>query len=217
MGVSWRMLEAPGAEALTGRGVYYGAAMTEALGCGGEIVYIVGAGNSAGQAAVFFAEHAARVVMLVRGDTLGAKMSRYLVDRIEDTDNIEVRLNAEIDACRGEGRLESLTIRDTGSGGTEDVDAHYLFVFIGAAPRTDWLEGIVARDERGYVLTGPDLDEERDLADWPLDRDPYLLEASVPGIFAAGDVRHESIKRVASAVGEGSVGIHFMHRYLASL
>jgi len=216
MGVAWNLLPAPGAEALSGRGVYYGAAMTEAMGCRGEDVYLVGAGNSAGQAALYLAEQARRVVMLVRGDSLGARMSQYLVRRLEATANVEVRLGASVSACRGDGHLEGITIRDEGTGRTEDVPARYLFVFIGAAPRTEWLKGAVALDPRGFVLTGPDL-AAGDLAGWPFERAPYLLEASVPGVFAAGDVRHESIKRVASAVGEGSVAVHFVHRYLAAL
>jgi thioredoxin reductase (NADPH) len=215
-GVSWKLLEARGAEALTGRGIFYGAAMTEALGCQGDDVYLVGAGNSAGQAALYFSQHARRVVMLVRGSSLEAKMSQYLVDRLRATPNVEVRLQVEVEACHGGTHLEGITLRDRASGTTEEVPARYVFVFIGAEPRTEWLRGTVALDGRGFVLTGPDLVAEQ-LAGWPLPRPPYLLEASVPGIFAAGDVRHESVKRVASAVGEGSVAVHFMHRYRASL
>jgi thioredoxin reductase (NADPH) len=212
-GVTWRRLAADQADRFTGRGIYYGAAMTEAMGCRGEDVYIVGAGNSAGQAAMYFKDFAQRVVMLVRGDSLGSKMSRYLVDRIEATPNIEVRRGTSIAACHGEQRLEGLTLLD---GGTpERVDAHFLFVFIGAEPRTEWLHGVIATDARGFVLTGSDLDSARDLKAWPLDRAPFLLESNVPGVFAAGDVRHQSVKRVASAVGEGSIAVHFIHRYLA--
>ena len=216
VGVNWRKLPAPGAEALTDRGVYYGAAMTEAIGCSDEEVYIVGAGNSAGQAAMHFAEHAARVVMLVRGDSLGKSMSHYLVERIEEHPKIDVRLHTEVAACHGEEHLAGLTLKDKSSGETEEVETGYLFVFIGAAPRTDWLDGVVARDARGFVFTGPDIPAHA-LDGWPLERAPFLLEASVPGVFAAGDVRHESVKRVASAVGEGSVAVHFMHRHLAEL
>ena len=215
-GVAWRKLPAEGAEPLAGRGVYYGAAMTEAMACKDEAVYIVGAGNSAGQAAMYFAEYAARVVMLVRGDDLGKSMSHYLVERIGAHPKIEVRLNTEVEACRGSEHLECLSLRDNATGETEEVSTRYLFVFIGAAPRTGWLDGVVARDERGFILTGPDLPRSA-LDGWPLEREPFLLEASVPGVFVAGDVRHESVKRVASAVGEGSVAVHFMHRHLATL
>ncbi|MEM9595801.1 MAG: FAD-dependent oxidoreductase [Acidobacteriota bacterium] len=212
MGVSWRHL--PGTEPLAGRGVYYGAALSEALGCRGQTVYIVGAGNSAGQAAIYLADFADRVVMLVRGDSLAAKMSQYLVDRIEACEKTEVRLHTQVEAVHGETRLEALTLSTEGE--TETVDAGYLFVFIGAAPRTDWLRGTVALDGQGFVRTGSDLRPE-DLTHWPLERPPSLLETSVPGVFAAGDLRSGSVKRVASAVGEGSVAVHFMHRYLASL
>ncbi|MEO0557357.1 MAG: FAD-dependent oxidoreductase [Bacteroidota bacterium] len=216
MGVSWRMLPADGAEPLTDRGIYYGAAMTEAMGCTDETVYIVGAGNSAGQAAIYFADYAAKVVMLVRSNDLGKSMSQYLVDRIEAHEKIDVQLETEIDACDGNDRLQTLTLRDRTSGATSTVDAESVFVFIGARPHTDWLPETIARDERGFIRTGPDL-SENDLSDWPVDRNPFLLETSVPGVFVAGDVRHESVKRVASAVGEGSVAVAFVHRHLASL
>ena len=214
-GVDWRKLPAEGADRLEGRGVYYGAAMTEAQRCAGEHVLVVGAGNSAGQAALHFAEYADRVTVLVRSGDLAKSMSQYLVDRIEAHDRIDVRLGAEVAACHGDDRLESVTVTDD-AGGAEDVAAHYLFVFIGARPHTDWLDGVLARDDHGFLRTGPDL-TEADLRDWPLDRAPFLLEASVPGVFVAGDVRHESVKRVASAVGEGSVAVAFMHRHLATL
>ncbi|MEM1043869.1 MAG: FAD-dependent oxidoreductase [Bacteroidota bacterium] len=215
-GVSWRKLPAPGADRLAGRGVYYGAAMTEAMSCKGEEVYIVGAGNSAGQAAMYFAEYAARVVMLIRGDDLGKSMSQYLVERIEEHPAIDVMLRTEVgEVCGGE-HLERLVLKNNETGGETPADTRYLFVFIGAAPRTDWLDGVVVRDERGFVPTGPDLNAHH-LDGWPLEREPYLLETNVPGIFVAGDVRHESVKRVASAVGEGSVAVHFMHRHLATL
>ncbi|GAB5537302.1 MAG: FAD-dependent oxidoreductase [Rubricoccaceae bacterium] len=216
MGVSWRMLPADGAEPLTDRGIYYGAAMTEAMGCTDETVYIVGAGNSAGQAAIYFADYAAKVVMLVRSNDLGKSMSQYLVDRIEAHEKIDVQLETEIEACDGDDRLQALTIRDRTSGATSTVDAESVFVFIGARPHTNWLPETIARDERGFIRTGPDLSDD-DLSDWPVDRNPFLLEASVPGVFVAGDVRHESVKRVASAVGEGSVAVAFVHRHLASL
>ncbi|MCG8455690.1 MAG: FAD-dependent oxidoreductase [Holophagales bacterium] len=215
MGVSWRRL--PGTEELAGRGVYYGAAITEAMGCKGESVYVVGAGNSAGQAALYLADFADRVTMLVRGSTLAAKMSSYLTDRIEAHDRIEVRTGIAVETFHGEDRLTGLTLYHKATDTREDVEARYLFAFIGAAPRTDWLRGVVALDDHGFVLTGPDLDPETHLSDWPLEREPWLLETNVPGIFAAGDVRHASIKRVASAVGEGSVAVYFMHRYLESL
>jgi thioredoxin reductase (NADPH) len=217
VGVSWNLLPAEGADRLTGSGVYYGAAMTEALHVKGRTAFVVGAGNSAGQAAMFFKDHAKKVVMLVRGDSLSTKMSHYLVDRIEATENIEVRLQAEIVACRGEARLEGLEIRYNTGESVETVPAEYLFVFLGAAPRTEWLSDLVACDERGFVLTGPDLNPEKHLRDWPLERRPHLLETNVPGIFACGDARHESIKRVASAVGEGSISVSFMHQILAEL
>ncbi len=213
-GVSWRKLSAPGADRLAGRGVYYGAAMTEAMNCRDEEVYIVGGGNSAGQAALYFAEYAARVVILLRGGDLGAKMSHYLVARIEEHPTIDVRLDTEVAECIGDAHLERLVL--DGPEGKEAVETGYLFVFIGAAPRTDWLDGVVVRDARGFVPTGPDL-QDHHLDGWPLERAPFLLETNVPGIFVAGDVRQESVKRVASAVGEGSVAVHFMHRHLASL
>ncbi len=213
-GVRWRWLPAEGAANLTGRGVYYGAALTEAMACKDEDVFTVGAGNSAGQAALYFADYASKVTMLVRGSSLGKSMSQYLVDRIEQHPRIEVRLGTSVSACHGEERLERITIRS--EGGEEETPATSLFVFIGAVPDTDWLDGCVARDERGYVYTGVDIPEHA-LRDWPLKRAPFHLETSLPGVFAAGDVRHESVKRVASAVGEGSVAVQFVHRHLASL
>jgi thioredoxin reductase (NADPH) len=215
-GVFWRHLPADGAEALTGRGIYYGSATTEAIYTEDEDVYIIGAGNSAGQAAMHFAERgAARVIMLVRGASLGEKMSQYLVDRLTKHPKVTVRVNSEVTEVCGSEHLDGIRIRNRATNETEEVPTKFLFVFIGAQPNTDWLKGLVACDQYGFVLTGPDLKPE-DLKDWPLPRQPYLLEASVPGVFAAGDVRHESIKRVASAVGEGSVAVHFVHRYLAA-
>lgn len=216
MGVSWRQLEIPGAAKLTGCGVYYGAAITEAATCKDEHVYVVGAGNSAGQGAMFFAEHARRVTMLVRGESLADKMSQYLVERIEAHPNIEVLTETEVAQAHGTDSLKSLTLRNRRTGETSSVDTCYLFSFIGASPHTDWLAGTIARDERGFVLTGPAL-EKVHRADWPLDREPFLFECNIPGVFAAGDVRSQSIKRVASAVGEGSVSVAFMHRHLAQL
>jgi thioredoxin reductase (NADPH) len=215
VGVSWTLLDAEGADRLAGSGVYYGAALTEALHAQGRTVWIVGAGNSAGQAAMYFKDFAERVVMLVRGDSLASKMSHYLVDRIGTTPNIEVRLQTEVVACSGEERLEALELCKRGSSETTAVPAEYLFAFLGAAPRTEWLGALVARDDRGFILTGPDLDPATHLRDWPLEREPFMLETNVPGIFACGDVRHDSVKRVASAVGEGSVAVSFMHQILA--
>ncbi len=215
MGVSWNMLPAEGAKQFTGSGIYYGAAITEAMQASGETIYMVGGGNSAGQAAMFFKDYAAKVVMLVRGDSLGAKMSRYLVDRIEAAPNIEVRFNTEIKTCHGNGHLESLELIDNTTGVPDIAPARYLFVFLGAAPRTQWLADTVACDGRGFILTGTDLTGSDTLRNWPLERSPYLLETSVPGVFASGDARRDSVKRVASAVGEGSVAVHFMHQVLA--
>ena len=215
-GVSYRSLDAPGVADLTGRGVFYGSAATEAPGCRGEDVYIVGGANSAGQAAVFFSRHAATVTLVVRGASLEASMSSYLIKQIESIDNVVVRTRCEVVEATGEGHLQTLRLCDRDSGTVEAVKAGSMFVFIGAAPRTDWLDGVVQRDERGFVRTGPDLivDGQRPPG-WPLDRDPYHLEASVPGVFVAGDVRAESVKRVASAVGEGAMAVTLVHRYLA--
>ena len=217
-GVSYRMLEAPGLSELSGRGVFYGAATTEGPACRSQDVYIVGGANSAGQAAMYFARYAGRVVLLVRGKSLDSSMSRYLIDQIERVPNIEVRTCTEVVEGTGGEHLELLTLRNNLTGETETVPASWLFVFIGAAPRTDWLDGCLDRDPRGFVLTGPDLvvDGHRPPG-WTLDRDPYHLEASVPGVFVAGDVRAESVKRVASAVGEGAMAVTLVHRYLEKL
>ena len=221
-GLAWQRLPAECIEQFEGRGVFYGSANTEALSCQGQEVYVVGAGNSAGQAAIYLAQYARRVVMVVRGRHIGEKMSQYLVDRIEGkTDEIgkkiEVRYQTEVVACRGNEHLEGLTLKNRATGETTDIATGFLFIFIGAAPCTGWLGDLVRLDSHGFVLTGPDLEGAEHLKEWPLERAPFLLEASVPGVFAAGDVRHESVKRVASAVGEGSVAVHFIHRYLASL
>ena len=215
VGVSWNRLPAEGADDFVGSGVYYGAAVSEAVNVRGRTVWMVGAGNSAGQAAMYFKDYADRVIMLVRGSSLGARMSRYLVDRIEATENIEVRLGTEVVACRGSGRLQELALQSVDAGTTESVPAELLFAFLGAAPRTEWLGGQVALDEGGFILTGPDLEPATHLRNWPLERQPYLLETCIPGVFACGDARHASVKRVASAVGEGSVSVTFMHRILA--
>jgi thioredoxin reductase (NADPH) len=215
-GVSYRRLGASGIDGLTGRGIYYGADASEASQCQDDEVYVVGAANSAGQAALNLARYAKRVTMVVRGPALEATMSSYLVDRIAATPNIEVRLRCEVVGANGDGHLESLTIADRDGGSSEDVPAGWLFVFIGASPRTDWLGGDVVRDERGYLVTGPDLLAASYDARWTLPRPPYALETSVPGVFAAGDVRLDSMKRVASAVGEGAMAVHLVHRYLAT-
>ena len=216
-GVSYRMMTAPGCQELVGRGVYYGATAADAKACEGDDVYVVGAANSAGQAVLNFARHAKRVVLLVRGDALEKSMSSYLVERIADAGNIEVRLQAEVAAAHGEGHLESLTLSDRSTGATEQVQTNWLFVFIGASPRTDWLGESVVRDDRGFLLTGPDLVRSERMQTWPLGRAPFGLETSVPGVFAAGDVRFDSMKRVASAVGEGAMSVYLVHRYLATV
>jgi thioredoxin reductase (NADPH) len=217
-GVSYRTLDAPGVDRLTGRGIYYGAAQTEALSCKDEEVYIVGGANSAGQAAMFFSNQASRVFLLCRGNDLGKGMSDYLVRQIEARDNIKVLLNTSVASTDGEDHLEMITIKNTATDDSETVPAHSLFIFIGAAPKTEWLDGLVERDGRGFILSGPDLMREgKRPKGWRPGRDPFLLETSVPGIFVAGDVRHGSIKRCASAVGEGSIAVQFVHRYLGEV
>ena len=215
-GVSYRSLDAPGVAELTGRGVFYGSAATEAPACAGQDVYIVGGANSAGQAAVFFSRHARTVTLLVRGPDLTASMSHYLIRQLDAIDNVAVRAGTEVVEACGDGHLERLVLADRTTGRKQTVEAGSMFVFIGAAPRTEWLDGVIARDERGFVRTGPDLvvGGQRPPG-WSLDRDPYHLESSVPGIFVAGDVRAESVKRVASAVGEGAMAVTLVHRYLA--
>jgi thioredoxin reductase (NADPH) len=215
MGVSYRSLEAPGCLEMTGAGVYYGAALTEAEGCKDQDVYVVGGANSAGQAAVYLARFARSVTMLVRARSLDDSMSYYLIQQIAGIPNITVRTCTVVEQVLGTEHLQQLTLRDIAAGTTEIVDAGQLFIFIGAAPRTAWLDGVVERDGHGFVLAGPDF--STDETGWPLDRAPYHLETSVPGIFVAGDVRSESAKRVASAVGEGAMAVMFVHRYLESL
>jgi thioredoxin reductase (NADPH) len=214
-GVTYHTLDVPGIDQLTGRGVYYGSVGTEAPACADQDVYVVGGANAAGQAAVFLSRHARRVTLLVRADGLDRAMSYYLIRQIRDTPNIEVRPSTKLVGAAGQEHLERLSLCDIGAGTVEEVPASFLFVFIGAAPCTEWLDGVIERDPRGFVLTGPDLlvGGKRPRA-WPLDRDPYYLEGSVPGIFAAGDARANSVKRVASAVGEGAMAIQLVHRYL---
>jgi thioredoxin reductase (NADPH) len=217
-GVSYRRLAAPGLDEMTGRGVYYGSALTEAAACSGQDVFIVGGANSAGQAAVYLARGAKSVTILVRGPSLEQSMSYYLVQQISNIPNISVRTCTEVIGAEGTDHLERLNLRDTSTGETETVSAQWLFLFIGAAPLTDWLDGVVERDNLGFVVAGPDLSVEGQMpVGWALDRAPYHLETSVPGIFVAGDARAESAKRVASAVGEGAMAVMLVHRYLEKL
>ncbi|MFF2023191.1 FAD-dependent oxidoreductase [Streptomyces sp. NPDC058171] len=214
-GVSYRQLDAPGVADFTGRGVYYGSALTEAAACQDHDVYVVGGANSAGQAAVYLSRSAKSVTLLVRGASLAASMSHYLVQQVQDAPNITVRTGTVVESAHGAGHLEGITLRDTRTDRTERVDAQWLFVFIGAAPLTDWLDGTVARDARGFILAGPDLSPDgTPPTGWELDRPPYHLETAVPGVFVAGDARAESAKRVASAVGEGAMAVMLVHRYL---
>ncbi len=217
-GVSYRRLAAPGLDEMTGRGVYYGSALTEAAACSGQDVFIVGGANSAGQAAVYLSRGCKSVTILVRGPSLEGSMSYYLVEQIRNIPNISVRTCTEVTGCDGSDHLECLTLRDTSTGATEQVSAQWLFLFIGAAPLTDWLDGVVERDPLGFVVAGPDLSVEgQPPRGWALDRAPYHLETSVPGVFVAGDARAESAKRVASAVGEGAMAVMLVHRYLEKL
>ncbi|WP_411118624.1 FAD-dependent oxidoreductase [Streptomyces sp. 058-1L] len=214
-GVSYRQLGAPGCDDLTGRGVYYGSALTEASSCEGQDVYVVGGANSAGQAAVFLSRGAKSVTLLVRGESLTASMSYYLIQQIEEAPNITVRTRTVVGEAHGAEHLERLTLRDEATGRSETVDVQWMFVFIGAAPLTDWLDGTVLRDRYGFILAGPDLTPDgRPPVGWELDRPPYHLETSAPGVFVAGDARALSAKRVASAVGEGAMAVMLVHRYL---
>ncbi|MBW4567869.1 MAG: FAD-dependent oxidoreductase [Tolypothrix carrinoi HA7290-LM1] len=218
LGVAWRRLNVPGLEKLTGAGVYYGAAQTEAMSCQGEEVYIIGGANSAGQAAMYFSKYASHVTMLVRGDSLTKSMSQYLIDQIGETPNITVKTHTSVIEAKGETSLEALTIVNALTGETQTVPATSLFIFIGAQPRTDWLNGVVEKGDRGFILTGPDLQlNQRRPKGWTLERDPYLLETNIPGVFAVGDVRQGSVKRVASSVGEGSICVQFVHQYLSNV
>jgi len=215
-GVAWRRLGLPRLERLIGTGVFYGAASSEARAMAGQHVGVVGAGNSAGQAAMHLAKHAASVTLLVRGDSLEKGMSEYLIKEVEQAPNVTVRLGVELVDGEGEGRLDAVLIRDRATGTTERIATSALFVLIGAEPRTGWLEGVVARNRQGYLLTGHDLlHDGRPPQGWPLLRPPFLLETSLPGVFAAGDVRFRSVKRVASAVGEGATAVQLVHQYLA--
>ncbi|QIN83491.1 hypothetical protein GBA63_13250 [Rubrobacter tropicus] len=217
-GASYRRLGVPELEALTGAGVFYGAATTEAPAMRGREVYVVGGANSAGQAALYLSKYASCVTLLVRGGSLKKGMSDYLVREIEETVNVRVRLESRVTGGGGSGRLERLTIGDVSSGSTETVPASALFVLIGAEPRTGWLPAEIERGEKGFVATGGDLTRERGSPGcWPLERPPLLLETSMPGVFAAGDVRYRSVKRVASAVGEGSIAIQQVHDYLGRI
>jgi thioredoxin reductase (NADPH) len=212
MGVQYNQLTVPGADRFEGAGLYYGAATSESASCADEAVYIVGGANSAGQAAIHFSRFASRVTLLVRAESLAKSMSQYLIDEIAGLGNIEVRTSTEIVSMDGDDRLERITLR-TPEGVTE-LPAHYVFTFIGAVPHTAWLDGVVVRDDHGFIVTGSDLSEHPD-AGWPLRRAPLLLETSLPGVFAAGDVRSRSVKRVASGVGEGALAVSLIHRYRA--
>jgi len=217
-GVSYRRLQADGIDDLTGRGVYYGSAAVEAPACAGQEVVIVGGANSAGQAAVFFSKHASRVRLVVRGESLEASMSAYLIKQLNEIDNVVVQTRTTVCACLGEGRLQRIDLRNADTGEVEAVDAGFCFVFIGAAPLTDWMDGVLVRDQAGFVLAGTDLlgEDGARPPGWNVDRDPFPLETSVPGVFVAGDVRSQSVKRVASAVGEGAMAVTLVHRYLSS-
>jgi thioredoxin reductase (NADPH) len=214
-GLSYRRLDALGADRFECAGIYYGATISETASCRGRDVWIVGGGNSAGQAAIHFAQHAARVTMLVRADCLERTMSRYLMEEIRRTPNIDVRLRARLVAADGAERLEQITVEDLDGGGITTENAEYVFTFIGARPRTEWLADVVVRDDAGFLLTGPDLGRADGLPDWDLPREPFLLETSVPGVFAAGDARAGSVKRLASGVGEGAMAVTSLHRYRA--
>jgi thioredoxin reductase (NADPH) len=217
-GVQWRSLGVPGEERLQGAGIYYGGGLTEAIACKGETVYVVGGANSAGQAALHFSKYAEKVTMLIRRQSLASTMSQYLIDQVQKTPNIEVWSESEIVEVHGENQLAEITVRCARTGTTECHPARSLFIYIGALPKTEWLGTHVARDDRGFILSGRDLlVDGKKPAGWTLDRDPGLLETNVPGIFVVGDVRHGSVKRVASGVGEGAVAVQFIHQYLAKV
>jgi thioredoxin reductase (NADPH) len=212
-GLAYRRLDAHGAERFEGAGIYYGTATAEAASCAGRRVFVIGGGNSAGQAALHFAKHAERVIMLIRADDLGATMSSYLIEDIRTTANIEVRLRTRLVAAGGGDRLERITLHNMADGTVTAEDAEYVFTFIGARPRTDWLDGVVLRDANGFLLTGPDLGPRDQIPGWDLSRDPLLLETSLPGVFAVGDARAGSVKRIASGVGEGAMAVTLLHQY----
>jgi thioredoxin reductase (NADPH) len=216
-GVTYRRLNAPGLEELTGRGVHYGAALGEAQSVSGQDVYLIGGANSAGQAAVYLARFARQVTLVVRADRLEKSMSHYLVDQLRAIPNIRVRLNSEVAAASGEEHLETITIADRVAGSEERVAADFLFVFIGAYPHTDWLGEAIARDDRGFIVSGAELLRDGTAPRWALEREPLPLETSLPGVFVAGDVRRSSMKRVASAVGEGAMAVYLVHQYLGTL
>ena len=214
MGVSFRWLDLPGCNALVGAGVYYGAAIAEASACGGQDIYILGGGNSAGQAALLLAQFARRVVILAMEDSIEETMSQYLVDRLRQVPNVEIQTHATVACVNGQDRLEEITIQNVKTGGTEQVRCDGLFVFIGATPRTQWLEHVVRRDEKGFILSGADVNcDLSQWPEWPLERQPYRLETSMPGVFVAGDVRKGSVKRLTSAVGEGAMAVEYIHQY----
>ena len=217
-GVQWRKLDAPGVKRLTGAGIYYGAAMTEAMSCKDEDVFVVGGANSAGQAAMYFSKYARRVVMVVRGSSLSVSMSQYLINQLKQTGNIQIEFNSSVVEAHGNDHLEAISVLCSTTNEVNKVAANSLFIMIGAAPNTSWLGDIIEHDERGFILSGPDLMRtgERPRG-WQLDRDPALLETNVPGIFVVGDVRHGSVKRVASGVGEGAVAVSFIHQYLSKV
>jgi thioredoxin reductase (NADPH) len=217
-GLSWRKLDIPGIEPLQEAGVYYGSSMTEAQLCSGEDVFVVGGANSAGQAAVYFSQFARSVTMLVRADSLQKSMSQYLIDQIRELPNIKVETNAEVVEVHGNGHLESITIVNQATDSLRTESTSALFIFIGAVPCTGWLRGLLPMDERGYLLTGSMLPRDGDRPKgWKEDRDPFIFESVIPGVFAAGDTRHSSIKRVASAVGEGSITVQMVHQYLSKV
>lgn len=216
-GVTYRRLDVPGIDQLNGAGVYYGTALSEGPLCAGLDVVIVGAGNSAGQAAMYFSKYALSVTMLVRGSSLTASMSQYLIDQIAETDNITVRLRTRAVGVHGDDHLEAVTIGHIGDGEQETLPAVALFILIGAVPRTEWLAGVVERDRHGFIVCGPSLGGDQRCQQWPLNRDPFLFETNIPGVFVAGDVRAGSVKRVATAVGEGAMAVQFVHQYLARM
>jgi thioredoxin reductase (NADPH) len=216
-GVDYRRMNAPGMEKLTGRGVYYGAALSEAQSVSGQDVYLIGGANSAGQAAVYFARFARQVTLLVRADRLEKSMSQYLIDQVRAIPNIRVQLNSEVVAASGEEHLHAITIANRTAGSEQQVPADFLSIFIGAYPRTDWLGEAIARDDRGFVISGPELLRDGISPRWALEREPLPLETSLPGVFVAGDVRRSSMKRVASAVGEGAMAVYLVHQYLETL